>query len=158
VGSLKERFGKKKKKQKKKKKKSSRSFKAGTFPRSFVRNPDEGSQLVAPKRSLVAASGGEEAESLKAELADVKKQLAAETNLCTELKKSKAALEGIIAARGGTAATNVVDSSMVEELKKELERKKAEVADLTSKKNKYKKHAKTADAKLKGLKEKVILS
>ncbi len=156
-----ERKQQKKKKKKKKKKTPFFSlglflfvFQSGTFPRSFVRNPDDGSQLVSPK--IVGGSSlngnksdGASLELLRSELAEVKKQLAAETSLNAELKKSKSALEGIIASSGKGGA--VADSSALEELKKDLERKKAEIADLTAKKNKYKKHAKAADTKLKGI-------
>jgi chromosome segregation ATPase len=40
-------------------------------------------------------------------------------------------------------------------LRNQLEKKKAEIVDLNNKKNKYKKHAKAADQKLKDLKKKV---
>ena len=44
---------------------------------------------------------------------------------------------------------------MVEDLKAQLEKKKAECADLVAKKNKYKKHAKNADIKVREMKKKL---
>jgi hypothetical protein len=149
--------------------------KSGLFPRSFVRNPDEGSQVVAGSRkSLGPGFGGDNEEAaglreqlaeaqrqikaadrgaLEQALADARRQLAAESQLVAELRKSKASLESIVASSGkGGPAT--ADSTLVEDLRAQLERKRAEIADLTAKKNKYKKHAKAADVKLKELKKK----
>ncbi len=141
---------------------------SGLFPRSFVRNPDEGSQLVVPRkqlgpggddeadrlreqlaeaqRQLKQAGSSERTAELEQALAEAKKQAAAESQIAAELRKGKAALEGILAATGKATAPagGASDSTLIEDLKAQLDKKKAEVADLTAKKNKYKKHARVS--------------
>ena len=106
-------------------------------------------QLAEAQRQLKAGtfgagSGGVAAAQLEQALADARRQLAAETALVAELRKSKASLESIVASSGKAAGGGggAADSTLVEDLRAQLEKKRAEVADLTAKKNKYKKHAK----------------
>lgn len=88
---------------------------------------------------------------LERQVGDVRKQLALESQLVADLKASKAALEGIIAAKSSNATG--ADSTLVDDLRAQLEKKKAEVVELNLKKNKYKKHAKNADQKVKEMKK-----
>ena len=115
------------------------------------------SQLAEAQRQLKTATEAlkgnrnsrGESESDKV-VQDLRKQLALERQVVADLKKSKASLESIIASSAGEA-----QSTLLEDLKKQLDEQKAEIEDLTAKKNKYKKHAKQADGKLKDLKKKV---
>ena len=84
-------------------------------------DPELRAQLEAAQRELAALKAGPGAPGgqgdLERQLTDLRKQLALETQLVADLKRSKASLEAIIASGGGGSGGGGADSTMVEDLK-----------------------------------------
>ena len=132
------------------------------------------------RTSEASAESGKSASMLEDTIADLKRQLQMESQANADLRKAKASLESIIANSGKSTqalaaseeekrglqqelqrvqselkASGSGSGTLLEDLKNQLDKKKAEVADLNAKKNKYKKHAKAADARNKELKKRL---
>lgn len=139
--------------------------KTGVFPKSFVKPPDEGS-------GVLGVSGGEESTArssrsgwnkettsaktlhqLEETIAELRKALETEQATTAALRKANSELELHLAAKKDDAAdVGAVSSTLVEDFKLQLEKRKVEIAELTAKKKKYKKHARAMDQRVKELK------